>query len=244
MEQQVRELSDKHILANHESTRLRTQLDDVLARYKTLEDSTEDHVNTLAAATLTLSATQTKLREADKLLTLRNEEKGALLKQVAELTSELEITKANYKSAQDLIDQTRSFSVASPTDNANIDALNGNVNRIIAMWAGAKMFESASKNHDGTERSIDDDGELEEIETPKVKALKSQLDEVHQLYNTHQKASKEFAYELSATLEQVSVLKQELSESEEKRQASEKETEELKAELADKHKSLRIMSPS
>lgn len=238
LEQQVRELSDKHILANHESTRLRTQLDDVLARYKTLEDSTEDHVNTLAAATLTLSATQTKLREADKLLTLRNEEKGALLKQVAELTSELEITKANYKSAQDLIDQTRSFSVASPTDNANIDALNGNVNRIIAMWAGAKMFESASKNHDGTERSIDDDGELEEIETPKVKALKSQLDEVHQLYNTHQKASKEFAYELSATLEQVSVLKQELSESEEKRQASEKETEELKAELADKHKEL------
>lgn len=76
-----------------------------------------------------LSATQTKLIEADKLLTARNDEKAALLKQVADLTTELEALKAQYKSANDLIEQHRSFSMASTSDGANIEALNPTLKR-------------------------------------------------------------------------------------------------------------------
>lgn len=243
LEQQLREFSDKTILANHETSRVRAQLEEVLARYKTLEDSTEDHVNTIAAATLTLSATQTKLIEADKLLTARNDEKAALLKQVADLTTELEALKAQYKSANDLIEQHRSFSMASTSDGANIEALNSNVKKITEMWAASKMFKKVSANRsapaDGSEtRQVEQADEYEEIESPKVKALKSQLEDLQKLYEVHQKASTDATRDLSNSLEKVSSLKQQLAQSEEKQQAYESEIESLKSSLSDKHAEL------
>lgn len=141
LEQQLREFSDKNILANHESTRIRAQLDEITARYKTLEESTEDHVNIIAAATLTLSTTQVKLVEADKLLTTRNSEKAALLQQVAQLTAELESEKAQHESAKDLIEQNQSLSRSNSFDGDNIEALTSNVNKILAMWNASKMFK-------------------------------------------------------------------------------------------------------
>lgn len=243
LEQQLREFSDKNILANHESTRIRAQLDEITARYKTLEESTEDHVNIIAAATLTLSTTQVKLVEADKLLTTRNSEKAALLQQVAQLTAELESEKAQHESAKDLIEQNQSLSRSNSFDGDNIEALTSNVNKILAMWNASKMFKKVTDNKD---RSIEDGDnnegneteEYEEIESPKVKALNSQLEDLQKIYESHQKASSEATRGLSASFEKISNLKQELAQSEEQRQAYENEIGSLKSMLQEKHAEL------
>lgn len=230
LEQQVRALSDKSIIANHESSRLRSQLEDVQARYKTLEESTEDHVNTIAAATLTLSETQTRLGEADKLLTLRNTERGKMLSEIATLKSELESTKALYENSQTQLTQQKTFSNPSSVGGQNsIDSLNSNVSKIVAMWSGAKMFQKTGKSDTETNKDRSLDGS--EPEATEVSLLKSQLQEVTKLYETHQKASTDATRELSSALSQLSELKQEIYSATEQRKLAEAEMKNLKTHL-------------
>lgn len=217
LEQQLRSFSDKNILAQHESSRYKNQLEDLSARYHTLEDSADLQVRSLEAASLALSAAQTKTSEYSNLLASRNNERGALLTEMNAMRSELEATKHELGDALQQLDEHKVLLARSTEQSAtSTAALSAGISNITAMWADSKPFKrQIQKNRRQSKtRDMDLDGfgeiENEEEVDPEMAILRKELKEVTQLYEAHQQASSKAAGELSGTLQQVSFLKQEL----------------------------------
>lgn len=241
LEQQVHSLSDKVILSNHETSLLRNQLEDIQSRYKVLEQSTESHIGTITAATLTLSSTQAHLTEADKLLTGKTLECDKLVTEVTGLRTELESTKAQLLSAQQQLTDQRTLTTGVVSDSQkNIEVLNSNVAKIAALWAGAKMFERVAKSSGDRSISSDeeDEGELAPIENPEVSMLKKQLEEVTTLYTTQQRLYTETSRDLSISIDQVADLKRKVADSESQFQALQGETTTLGSKVETLEKEL------
>lgn len=245
LEQQLRELSDKVVLANHESSRLRVQLEDIQSRYKILEDTTEDQVNTIAAATLAVSSSQTKLRETEKMLAAKEAERAEMVNTIAELKSELEELKFKYDDVSKQLEDKQQLTRSPQTggehggESDSVENLSTNVSKLMAMWAGAKMFQKVTKkgsnstktrsvsdsSNENTEENKEDDEVDSEVD-PQVELLQTQLAEVTKLYESHKQASKESTMELSKALEELSSLRNQLK-------TSQTEMDDLKKELED-----------
>lgn len=231
LEQQLRTFSDKNILAQHESSRIKTQLEDLTQRYRTLEESTDVHVKSLTAASLAITAAQTKSSEYSNLLAIRNNERTAMQSELNGLRGELDTVKQQLSDSQEQLEEHKLLLSRSTEQGATSSAaLCDGIDRLVTMWAGSKLFKKVEqkaeqKNKRMSMRSRDFDAEpLAELEQedddPEIAMLKKQLKEVTQLYETHQKASQEATRDLSITLQQVSSLKQELVNTESSRQSA------------------------
>lgn len=225
LEQQLREFSDKSILAQHESSRYKAQLEQLQERHKAIEDTTDDHVKALAAASVALTASQTKASEFQNLLNNRDSERESLRAKVSELSAELESAKQELAEAHSNLNEHQTMlSRVTEQHEASSTALTSGIDRIVGLWAASKAF-SPSKN---ASRGID--GEDDETD-PQISSLKQELAGVSELYQNHQKVSSDATRELATTLQQVSFLKQELAASQKTQTELEQELEASKAEL-------------
>ena len=243
LEQQLHTFSDKYILAQHESSRYKTQLEDLTTRYRTLEESTDIHIKSLGAASLALSAAQTKSSEYSNLLATRNNERASLQSEVTSLRGELESTKQQLSEAQQQLEEHKVLlSRSSEQGTTASTALSDGIDRIVTMWAASKVFKSAANKTRGKSKSRDidaenlngtSDQEQEEEDDPKVALLEKEIKDITQLYETHQKASSDATRELSTTLQQVSFLKQELVNTETSRSAINEQLQKAQEELSE-----------
>lgn len=232
LEQQVRSFSDKNILIQHESTRYKAQLDDLMARYRTLEESTDIHVKSLAATSIALSAAQTRASEYSNLLAVRNNERTTMMNEANLLRSELETTKLQLEEATQQLDESKVL-LSRSTEQATMlsAALAEGIDQITLIWAGSKLFKRQAQKVKRQNRSRDLDTEsltepdfTDDSDPDKVR-LEKELKEITQLYETHQRASDIATRELSTTLQQVSFFKQELVSSEETRESLKQQLE-------------------
>lgn len=232
LEQQVRSFSDKNILIQHESTRYKAQLDDLMTRYRTLEESTDTHVKSLAATSIALSAAQTRASEYSNLLAVRNNERTTMMNETNLLRSELETTKLQLEEATQQLEEHKVLLTRS-TEQATVSsaALADGIDQIALIWAGSKLFKRQAQKAKRQNRSRDLDSEsltepdFTDDSDPEKVRLEKELKEVTQLYETHQRASDNATRELSTTLQQVSFFKQELVSSEETRESLKQQLE-------------------
>lgn len=235
LEQQLRTFSDKSILAQHEAARYKTQLDELQSRHKVLEDTTDDNVKALAAASLALAASQAKSTDFQGLLSNRDNDKAALQAKVNSLTAELETTRQELAEANaDLGNHKTMLAKAAEQDASSSAALTSGIDRIVAMWAMSKAFGGRRSSQRGLEEGNAAEGEEkeeEEEEDPEVTTLKKELAEVTGLYETHQKVSSDATRELATSLQQISFLKQELAASEKTRAQLDEQLETFKSEI-------------
>ncbi|KAF5099674.1 hypothetical protein D0Z00_001557 [Geotrichum galactomycetum] len=234
LEQQLRTFSDRNILAQHEASRYKNQLEDMLDRYKTLEKSTEVHVKSLGAASIALSAAQSKSSEYSNLLAQRNNERAELKSEVISLRSELETVKEQYQDALRELEASRVL-LGKTTEQGNTaaTALSDGIDKVVTMWMGARTFRrAATRERRRSTRSRDSVAAFDDMDAlaaagngadpcanddPEVAQLRKQLNEITQLYENNQRASDVMAREMTELLEQVSLLKQELISSEKSR---------------------------
>lgn len=234
LEQQLRTFSDRNILAQHEASRYKSQLESMLDRYKTLEKSTEVHVKSLGAASIALSAAQSKSGEYSNLLAQRNNERAGLKNEVISLRSELETVKEQYQDALRDLEASRVL-LAKSTEQGNTaaTALTEGIDKVVTMWMGARTFRrAATRERRRSMRSRDSVAAFEDMDAlaaaangtdpyasddPEIAQLQKQLSEITQLYENNQRASDVMAREMTDLLEQVSLLKQELISSEKSR---------------------------
>ncbi|KAF5096421.1 hypothetical protein DV451_004242 [Geotrichum candidum] len=234
LEQQLRTFSDRNILAQHEASRYKSQLESMLDRYKTLEKSTEVHVKSLGAASIALSAAQSKSGEYSNLLAQRNNERAELKNEVISLRSELETVKEQYQDALRDLEASRVL-LAKSTEQGNTaaTALTEGIDKVVTMWMGARTFRrAATRERRRSMRSRDSVAAFEDMDAlaaaangtdpyasddPEIAQLQKQLNEITQLYENNQRASDVMAREMTELLEQVSLLKQELISSEKSR---------------------------
>ncbi|KAF5109498.1 hypothetical protein DV454_004981 [Geotrichum candidum] len=234
LEQQLRTFSDRNILAQHEASRYKSQLESMLDRYKTLEKSTEVHVKSLGAASIALLAAQSKSGEYSNLLAQRNNERAGLKNEVISLRSELETVKEQYQDALRDLEASRVL-LAKSTEQGNTaaTALTEGIDKVVTMWMGARTFRrAATRERRRSMRSRDSVAAFEDMDAlaaaangtdpyasddPEIAQLQKQLSEITQLYENNQRASDVMAREMTDLLEQVSLLKQELISSEKSR---------------------------
>jgi hypothetical protein len=234
LEQQLRTFSDRNILAQHEASRYKNQLEDMLDRYKTLEKSTEVHVKSLGAASIALSAAQSKSSEYSNLLAQRNNERAELKSEVISLRGELETVKEQYQDALRELEASRVLlSKTTEQGNTAATALSDGIDKVVTMWMGARTFRrAATRERRRSTRSRDSVAAFDDMDAlaaagngadpyanddPEVAQLRKQLNEITQLYENNQRASDVMAREMTELLEQVSLLKQELISSEKSR---------------------------
>lgn len=229
LEQQLREFSDKNVLAQHEASRYKAQLDELKERHRVLEDTTDSHVKGLAAAAAAISAAQTKSSEYSNLLAVRNNERTTMQNELTSLRAELETAKQQLNdSNQQLEEHKQLLSRSAEQGSTSATALGDGIQNIVSIWGASKLFRkpsTKSKRLSVSSRSRDSTSDAEtaaeeEDDDSEVAVLRRQLQEVTKLYETHQQASNDAAQELSATLQQVSSLKQELVATETSRQTS------------------------
>lgn len=233
LEQQLRAFSDRNILAQHEASRYKSQLEDMLDRYKTLEESTEIHIKSLGAASIALSAAQSKSSEYSNLLAQRNNDRVKLQSEVNTLRGELETVKQQYQCALSELEESRTL-LGKTTEQGNTaaTALSDGIDKVVTMWMGARTFRrAATRERRRSMRVRDSMAAFDDAdavaaangvdphsdEDPEVAQLRKQLNEITQLYENNQRASDNMTREITMLLEQVALLKQELISSEKSR---------------------------
>lgn len=241
LEQQLRTLSDRSILAEHEASRYKSQFELLEDKHKVLESTTDDHVKALAAAAVVAAAFQAKSDDFTKLMGNRDAEKAMLQERVSSLTAELEGTRMELAEANMQLTESRSIlSRTTEKDTVAASALTTGVESIAAMWAASKVFGAIKKkkvNREVNRELNEADDEADEAEedeaeeNTEVASLKKQLGDVTNLYETHQKASTNATRELSDTLNEMTYLKQELVAGEKSRAEVTEQLEKAEAEL-------------
>lgn len=238
LEQQLRTLSDRSILAEHEASRYKSQFELLEDKHRVLESTTDDHIKALSAAAVVVAASQAKSDDFTKLIGNRDAEKAMLQERVSTLTAELEGTRMELADANMQLEENRSVLLSRTTEKDAVasTALTTGVESIAAMWAASKVFGAFKKKKVNRELNEADEGadpaeKDEEDDDTELASIRKQLGDVTSLYETHQKASTNVTRQLSDTLNEMTYLKQELVSGETSRARVTKQLEKAEAEL-------------
>ncbi|KAF5099067.1 hypothetical protein D0Z03_001100 [Geotrichum reessii] len=257
LEQQLRAFSDKSILAQHEATRYKTQLDELQARHSLLEDTTDDHVKSLAALAATLVATQATSSGYLSALNSKNDNISSLQEEVKDLKAQLASAQQELLFSNNQLEEHRTLlSSATEQNSSSTASLISGVERIAALWAASAVFSKAKKNirekNKAATREIGDEltennedeylsqeeaSEVDE-EDAEVVQLRQQIKDVTGLYEVHQKAASEATNDLSNALQEIHTLKQDLLNSQTAQSKLEKELELSHADLETQKKNI------
>ncbi|KAF5093333.1 hypothetical protein D0Z00_004116 [Geotrichum galactomycetum] len=225
LEQQLRTFSDKSILAQHEATRYKTQFEELQARHALLEDTTNDHVTSLAALTAALTAAQVTSSGYLSTLNGKDTEVLALQEEIKTLKAELATTQHELLVSNNQLQEHKTLlSKATEQGTASSAALTSGVERIVALWTASTAFNKAKRrirreratreigaeSADTEEVLSDEEADQEEEEDAEVVQLRQQVKDISGLYETHQKAANEATHGLSDALQEIHSLKQEL----------------------------------
>lgn len=256
LEQQLRAFSDKSILAQHEATRYKTQLDELQAQHSLLEQTTDDHVKSLAALAATLAATQATSSGYLSALNNKNDDISSLQEEVKDLKAQLASAQQELLFSNNQLEEHRTLLSSATEQNASSTAsLTSGVERIAALWAASAVFSKAKKSirekkkatreieDELTETNEDESLFQEEVsevdeEDAEVFQLRQQIKDVTGLYEVHQKAASEATHDLSNALQEIHSLKQDLLTSQTAQSKLEKELELSHADLETQKKNI------
>lgn len=232
LEKQLRAQTDKLVLAEHEVSQMRSQLEELQARNTDLENTAEDKVQALAAITASLRSAEERASEANRQLSEHQSTRSELEERVRQLERDAEEDKQRIETSQRDLDEHKGLLEHANAQNEHASlALTNHIEKIVTMWGASKSFnrnKGMAKRQ--STRSMSEDGdttlgdeEVADSEDPRYTELQRKLNDVTQLHETHRAAADKASDELSAALAEVSQLKHQLATSDGSRSGTEEE---------------------
>ncbi|CAN6615855.1 hypothetical protein TRVA0_006S02014 [Trichomonascus vanleenenianus] len=260
LEMQLRSQTDKLVHAEHELSELKSSYDRMDARHRELDATYEDKVGALAALSASLASAQSQVDECNRQLEEHRLARSDLENKVGDLERLLDDNKTRLATTQRELEEHQSVLGATREQNAQLtSSLNEHVNKIVTMWGASKVFARGGSSHSNRSAMSNREGEElsgeEEEEDPRYEEMQRKMDEVTKLHESHRAAATRVTGELTAALNEVAELKQQLAfsedskvelqtklakaieESETHRSALSKSKAEL-GEISDKHREL------
>jgi hypothetical protein len=232
LEKQLRAQTDKLVLAEHEVSQMRSQLEELQTRSTDLENTAEDKVQALTAITASLRAAEDRASEANRQLSEHQSTRAELEERVRQLEREAEEHQQRIETSQRDLDEHKGLLEHANAQNEHASlALTNHIEKIVTMWGASKSFnrnKGMSKRQ--STRSMSEDGdttlgdeEVGEPDDPRYVELQKKLNDVTQLHETHRAAADKASDDLSAALAEISQLKQQLATSDGSRSGTEEE---------------------
>jgi hypothetical protein len=222
LEKQLRSQTDRLVIAEHEVSQLRSKLEMAESNSRDLSSAAADKVTALEAAGAAMVASDARVSELNRQLDQHRDTRTSLENEVQSLKTELADSRQKLEvSERDLGEHRQLLQTTNEQVEHSSRALNDGVQRVVSLWAASKAFGAAANDVSN--------GELEE--DTKYSELERKLELTTQLHETHKEAADKATTQLTQALEQLSLLKRELANSETSKQALEREVASTKEDI-------------